>query len=138
MPRHRARRVQPCDAAQARTRLRDAEAQQDLAQLAHPGSSAEERKAAASCAVLAGVGAADAACCAALGERSRSQHHRDAADLLKQIEPGGVDAARHFERLIGLKDAAQYGFEDVNSQALISARRHAAALIAFADQVLAR
>lgn len=87
---------------------------------------------------MAGIGAADAACCAALRVRSRSQQHRDAADLLRQIEPGGAEAARHFERLIALKDAAQYGFEDVNGQALTAAQRHAAALIAFADQVLAR
>jgi hypothetical protein len=97
-----------------------------------------ERKAATSCAVLAGIAAADAACCAALGERSRSQDHRDASKLLRSIEPGGPDAARHFERLIGLKDQSQYGFEDLSGEKLTSAVRYATALVAFAEQVLRR
>jgi hypothetical protein len=131
-------RVQPCDAAQARARLRDAQAQMELAELAQPASSPEERKAAVSCAVLAGIDATDAACCAALGERSRSQTHQDAADLLRQIQPGGAAAARQFERLIALKDAAQYGFEDLGGQALLAAQRQATTLITFAEQVLSR
>ncbi|HEV8612319.1 MAG TPA: hypothetical protein VGQ73_02340 [Gemmatimonadales bacterium] len=54
MPR-KSGRLQPCDDAQARARLRDAQAQLDLAQLADANSNAEERKAAASCVVLAGI-----------------------------------------------------------------------------------
>lgn len=112
MPPRRAERRQACDAAQARTRLRAAYAQLELTDLASPASGAAERKAAVSSAVLAGIAAADCASCAALGERSRSQNHRDAAALLREIQPGGADAARHFERLIRQKDAARYGFED--------------------------
>ena len=78
------------------------------------------------------------ACCAVLGERSRSQSHRDASDLLRAVEPGGSDAARHFERLIGLKDQSRYGFDDLSGEELAAAVRHAAALVAFAEQVLQR
>lgn len=132
----RAGRTQSCDERAARSRLRDAYAQLELAELAT--SSAEEKKAAASCAVLAGIAASDAACCAALGERSRSQDHRDAVALLRQVAPGGRDAAAQLERLLGLKDQAQYGFEDLAGQKLVAALRQARALVTFAESVLER
>ena len=134
----KAGRRQVCDEAQARVRLRDAEAHLDLAGMADANSSPEERKAAASCAVLAGIAAADAACCAALGERSRGQDHREASDLLRQIEPGGDQAAKQFGRLIGLKDAAQYGFDDINAAMLGAAQRQATGLVEFAERMLTR
>ena len=131
-------RRQDCDKAQARVRLRDAEAQLDLAGMADANSSPEERKAAASCAVVAGVAAADAACCDVLGERSRGQDHREASDLLRQIEPGGDQAAKPFGRLIGLKDAAQYGFDEINAAMLATAQRQAKGLVEFAERILTR
>lgn len=134
-PRH-APRTQNCTEGDARRRLADARAQLDLAELATAASSAEEKKAAASCAVLAGIAAADAACCKALGHRSRSQDHRDALALVRQVEPGGADAAKQLERLLGLKDQAQYGFEDIGGQRLDVARRQARALVAFAERAL--
>ena len=88
--------------------------------------------------MLAGIAATDAACCAAFGRRSRSQNHRDAAALVREVSPGGPEAARQFERLLGLKDQAQYGFEDVGGQKLAAALRQARALIALAEQTLAR
>jgi hypothetical protein len=133
----RSGRVESCDAADARVRLRDAQAQLDLATLADATSSAEARKAAAACAVVSGIAAADAACCAVLGERSRSQDHRDAADLIRRITAGGDQAARHLGRLLGLKDAAQYGLNEVSGPTLIAAQRQAKALVAFAEQVVA-
>jgi len=57
----RATRAQDCGENEARTRLRDARAQLDLAEAASANSPPEERKAAPSCAVLAGIAAADAA-----------------------------------------------------------------------------
>jgi hypothetical protein len=136
-PRH-VPRTQDCDASDARRRLADARAQLDLAELATTDSSAEDRKAAASCAVLAGIAAADAACCKSLGRRSRSQDHRDAVALVRQVAPGGTDAAKQLERLLGLKDQAQYGFDDIGGQRLVTARRQARALVAFAESVLGR
>ena len=136
-PRH-ASRTQDCDDNDARRRLRDAQAQLDLAELATADSAPEEKKAAASCAVLAGIAAADAACCKALGRRSRSQDHRDAVALVRRVAPGGADAAKQLERLVGLKDKAQYGFEDVSGQKLLTARRQARALMTFAESILGR
>ena len=64
---------------------------------------------AASLTVLAGIAAADAATCVALGRRSRSQSHVDAVSLVKTITPGGEAMAKDLDRLIDLKDDAQYG-----------------------------
>jgi hypothetical protein len=133
-----ASRTQDCDEDDARRRLRDARAQLELAELASADSAPEEKKAAASCAVLAGIAAADAACCKSFGRRSRSQDHRDAVALVRHVAPGGSDAAKQLERLIGLKDQAQYGFEDVGGQKLLTARRQARALVAFAESILGR
>jgi hypothetical protein len=121
-PRH-ATRTQDCSDSDARRRLADARAQLDLAEPATATSGAEEKKAAASCAVLAGIAAADAACCKSLGRRSRPQDHRDAVALVRQIPLGRVDAAKQLERLLALKDQAQYGFEDIGGQRLNAARR---------------
>jgi len=93
---------------------------------------------AASLAVLAGIAASDAACWGALGKRSRSQNHRDAADLLKQIEPGGPAAAKAFIRLIDLKDTAHYGLITVSPERLRIAIRDTDTLIEVATQVLSR
>ena len=131
-------RTQTCSEGDARGRLRDARAQLDIAEIAGANSTPEDRKAAASCAVLAGIAAADAACCKALGERSRSQSHRDAVALVRQVVPGGADAAKQLERLLGLKDQAQYGFEEVGGQTLAAALRRARALVAFAETALGR
>jgi hypothetical protein len=134
-PRHVAR-TQDCSDGDARRRLADARAQLDLAELATATSAAEERKAAAARAVLAGIAAADAACCKSLGQRSRSQDHRDAVALVRQVKPGGADAAKQLERLLGLKDQAQYGFEDISGQRLNAVRRQARALVAFAERAV--
>jgi hypothetical protein len=131
-------RTQLCGAAEARTRLNDARAQLEFAELATAASTSEERKAAVSCAVVAGIAASDAACCAALGQRSRSQNHRDAADLVRSIAPGGDDAAKLLGRLLGLKDAAQYGFDAISGPALVGAQRQARQLVEFAERIVNR
>ena len=130
-------RVRACNGEDARARLRDAGSQFDLAELAGT-STPEERKAAVSCAVIAGIAAADAACCNALGERSRSQDHRDAVALVRQVAPRGPDAAKQLERLLALKDQAQYGLGDISRQRLLGALRQSQALVTFAEDVLGR
>ena len=79
--------------------------------------------------MLAGIAASDAACCAALGRRSRGQDHGEAAGLLDQVRPGGPQAASALRRLLALKDKAQYGVADVAGNDMRSAIRQAAALI---------
>jgi len=93
---------------------------------------------AAALAVLAGIAASDAACCAALGRRSRGQDHRQAAGLVEQVEPGGGQAAKALRRLLSLKDEAHYGLFDVSGQDLQAALRQAKALVEFAARAIQR
>jgi len=132
-------RTQPCSRTEARTRLEHARKFLDVARLiVEPGQDMEYSSAAAALAVLAGIAAADAACCQSLGRRSRGQHHQQAIDLVDQIEPGWREAAKGLGRLLNLKDQAHYGLFDVGGQDLQAALRHADALVAFATDVLRR
>lgn len=132
-------RSQPCSKAQAAARLRQAEKHLEVAELvAGEVSSAGSANAATSSAVLAGIAASDAACCHALGKRSRSDDHRDAVELLKQVTPGGPQAANDLALLLGLKDESQYGFGDIAATKLRRALRRSASLVAFASDALHR
>lgn len=132
-------RVQPCSKADARIRLRHAVRFLEVAKLvAEEGDDLDYASASASLAVLAGIAASDAACCAVLGRRARGQDHREAATLVGNIEPAGKKAATSLRRLLGLKDEAQYGFYDVGGQQLKSALRQANDLVEFAQGIMRR
>lgn len=138
-PRGRARgRTQPCSNREAQAKLRRAEQFMEVAALIKDEPDPDWASAAAAVAVLAGISASDAACCKALGERSRGQDHHDAEALLELIEPGGRNAANALRRLINLKDEAHYGFYNVSAQDLRSALTQAQRLIRFAREALAR
>ena len=108
-------RTQPCSDAEARNRYENAVKFLDVAELvSNQATDPEYGSQAASLAVLAGIAASDAACCKALGRRSRGEDHHDAEVLIGQIEPGGKDAVNDLRRLLNLKDEAQYGFYDVS------------------------
>lgn len=106
--------------------------------VAEEGDDLDYSSASAALAVLAGIAASDAACCAALGRRARGQDHREAAALVGNVEPGGKKAASALRRLLGLKDEAHYGFFDVGGQQLRSALRQAGDLVEFAQGILRR
>lgn len=134
-----ATRTQPCSVAQARTRLGHARKFLEVAELvAGEGGGPEYASAAAALAVLAGIAASDAACCAALGRRSRGQDHQQAVGLVAQVEPGGTQAANGLRRLLSLKDEAHYGLFDLSGQDLQAALRQTKALVEFAEEVLRR
>src|SRR3954447_6823187 len=126
-------RTQDCSKGQARNRLGHAGKFLEVAEMtAGEAGDVEYGSAAAALAVLAGIAAADAACCAALGRRSRGQDHRQAAKLVEQVEPGGPRAAKSLRRLLSLKDEAQYGVFDVGGGDLQAAIRQAKTLVDFA------
>lgn len=125
-------RTAPCDRADAGSRLAEARSFLELAGLA------ESANASVANAVLAGIAASDAACCASLGRMSRGQDHAQAAGLVGTIQPGGKAAARSLARLLSLKDAAQYGVARVSESNRKTALRQAAALVDFAAGVLER
>jgi hypothetical protein len=132
-------RSQDCSPQEARNRLSHARKFLDVAEIAagDHDQDPEYASAAASLAVLAGIAAADAACCKALGERSRSQDHHDAERFLRRVK-GGDEAAKQLNALLDLKDEAHYGLFDLNATELKKALRRARAVLVFADDVLRR
>lgn len=131
-------RAQACGDREAQAKFRRAEQFMEVATLIRDEPDPDWASAAAALAVLAGISASDAACCKALGQRSRGQDHHDAEALLEMIEPSGKNAANAMRRLISLKDEAHYGFYNVGMQDLKSAFSQAQRLIRFAREVLAR
>jgi hypothetical protein len=130
-------RTQTCSDQDAKTRLAHARKFLDVAELvASEGDDLEYSSVAAALAVLAGIAASDAACCKALGRRSRGQDHRAAIELIEQVEPGGKDASKGLRRLLALKDEAHYGLFDVSGADLKTALRQAKALVDFGAEVL--
>ena len=109
-----------------------------MAELAATEKTPEAANVAAGNAVLAGIAAADAACCRALGESSRGMDHRDAVDFLHGVAPGGPAAAKELERLLALKDRAHYGFANLSAADLTRALRRATNVMDFAARVLER
>ncbi len=128
-------RIQACTATEGRARLGQAAKFLEVAELVASERDIDESlNCAASLAVLAGIAAADAACCHALGMRSRAQDHRSATDLLRRIA-GGEEAAERLRRLLAIKDEAQYGFVPLGATRIRRALRDATALTAFAERV---
>lgn len=90
---------------------------------------------AAALAVLAGIAAADAACCAKLKQRSRGQNHHDAEDFVATIYPNGAGMAKDLRRLLNEKDNAHYGVMLVNRSTAEKMVGWAQRLIASAEAV---
>jgi hypothetical protein len=134
----RSGRTQGCGEAQAQARLRRAEKLLEAADLIGDERDPGFVSAAAALAVLAGIAASDAACCKALGRRSRGDNHHDAEQLLETITPGGRAAANALRRLVNLKDEAHYGFYAVGNQDLTRAISQAQKLLEFARETLRR
>lgn len=133
-------RTQTCGPAEARRRLDHARSFLEVAELTAnvDDLSLEYASVAASVAILAGIAAADAACCQELGRRSRSENHHDAETLLATITPGGKRAASQLRQLIEIKDTAHYGFITVTAPTLKRSLRQARHLLEFAEEMLRR
>lgn len=130
-------RTAACSPAQATTRLDHARAFLDVADLV--GEQDDELatpNVAASLAVLAGIAASDAVCCAVLGRRPRGQDHRQATELLRQVTRIGDMMARDLGRLLSVKDDAHYGVLDVSHQRVTAALRQARHLVEAAEELL--
>jgi hypothetical protein len=121
-------RTEQCGRRQAMARLDQARAFLDVAKLV-----GDQDDVAASLAVLAGIAASDAVCCVALGRRPRSQDHRQAIDLLRQIAGVGGAMARDLGRLLAIKDDAHYGVLHVSGQRVTAAIRQAGRVVDTAE-----
>jgi hypothetical protein len=132
-------RSQECSGQDARRRREHAQRFLEVAEIA-----ADEREqdpeyahVAVSLAVLAGIAAADTACCRALGERPRGQDHHEAERFLERVADG-KEPARELRALLKLKDGANYGLSGLSATELRRALRRARSLLEFADRVLSR
>lgn len=115
MGRSRAR-TQSCDRSDALNRLAQAESFLRAAELIVEDDSDDATPGvAASLAVLAGIAASDAACCARLGFRGRGQSHAETVEVLAMVEPRGADMAKDLQRLLNRKDDSQYGLTFVSA-----------------------
>lgn len=132
-------RTQECGRAPARVRLTQARSFLDVAELVIDDQSGLDTDGvAAALAVLAGIAAADAACCFTLGLRSRGQDHRQALQLVAQVGTDGTRLANALGRLLDIKDGAHYGAVFVGNQTARAALRHAKVLVEGAEVVLRR
>ena len=129
MARSRARQS-PCGREAARTRLTQAEAVAMGAALVLEDASGDANPGvAAALAVLAGIAASDAACCARLQERARGQDHRAAVALLATVAPHGADMAKDLDRILKRKDDAHYGVT-------VMSRAEASKLVGYARRIV--
>ena len=133
-------RTAKCDRSHAQIRLTHAKKFFEVAELVASEGEAipESLSVATALAVLAGIAASDAACCATLERRARGQDHRQAVALVQQVFSGGVEAAKHLDRLLDIKETAHYGVIHVSVPELKSALRNAQALVKFAESSLRR
>lgn len=123
-------RTAQCGIAEARGRLRTARAYLEVADLVLGDTDRDEYpNVAAGLAVLAGIAAADAICCARLRVLHRGENHRDAADLLRRATPDGAELATTLSRLLDLKDAAHNGVPVVAARKARDAHRWAKRLV---------
>jgi hypothetical protein len=121
-------RTRPCGSADARARLRQARLYLEVATLVASDEPGEHATVATANAVLAGIAAADAMCCAIAGERFRGDDHRRAAEYLGQIT-GDTACAGALRDLIDLKDASHYGVRNVQVRNATRAVRKATQLV---------
>lgn len=89
--------------------------------------------------VHAVIAAGDALTIFFLGRRSTGQNHLDTIHLLKQAAPGDNDLSHQivrYQRVLGVKEAAEYGGGRVNEEDASSAVRDAERYISFVQQRL--
>jgi hypothetical protein len=76
--------------------------------------------------VHAGIAAADALCCAGLGEHAQGENHNDAVQLLAKVD---AEASRALRALLGLKTKAGYSHTPSTADEFKRAGRNAEALV---------
>lgn len=132
-------RTHPCGIVEARTRFATAAAYLEVAELVlGEASEGEFSSVAAGLAVLAGIAASDAICCARLKQRHRGNNHSEAAELLESATSDGKSLATTLLRLLDIKDAAHYGVVTVAPSKAVDAVKWAARLVRSAQTEVER
>lgn len=84
--------------------------------------------------VQAGIAAADAICCRALGEHVQGEDHAQAIDLLRRAGSDGPELASSLAALLGMKTRASYDAIPVSGEQRTRAHRRAKQLVDAARQ----
>jgi len=129
-------KTRECAPREALRRLSAARKFLEAAELYAGDEDPEGRRVAVSNAVLAGIAAADAMCCARLGRHAVGDDHRAAAELVGAIGPEGRQATRALTALLGVKHKAQYQIATVGKADATAAIRRAQSLIAAAERLV--
>lgn len=125
-------RTRDCTAGEARTRLRHARLYLEVAELVLD-EAADNATVATGNAVLAGIAAADAICCAKAGAMHKGQDHAGAAGHLEHVT-GDQRMAGWLRDLIDLKEASHYGLKNVLARQARTAVRKAGHLVRAAER----
>jgi hypothetical protein len=84
--------------------------------------------------VQAGIAAADAMCCHALGEHAQGEDHAQAIDLLRRLGNDGAQLASALAVLLAMKTKASYDALPVSGEQRARAHRRAKQLVEAARQ----
>lgn len=131
-------RTVDCTIREARQRLSTARAYLEAAELILGDERREFSGVAAGNAVLAGIAAADAICGKGLKKCFRGEDHRQAAELLEGAFFDGPISKKALLRLLDLKDAAHYGFQDFSRMSAKKAVKLARELVGSAEDFFQR
>ena len=131
-------RTVACTVREARRRLVTAVAYLEVAELILVDERSEFAGVAAGNAVLAGIAAADAICGKGLKKCFRGEDHRQAADLLEEAFFDGPKCKKTLLRLLDLKDAAHYGFQEFSRVSAQKAVKLAKVLVGSAEDFFQR
>jgi len=92
--------------------------------------------AAASNAVTAGINAKDSLCFALVGQSAAADDHKAAVKELREASVHTREAAADLDRLVAMKDRAQYDRRDVTASDAKAALRRAKRLVGLAEETL--
>jgi hypothetical protein len=129
-------KTRACSPAEAGKRLSAARKFLEAAEAFVDDRDPDGRRVAVSNAVLAGIAAADAICCARLGKHAVGDDHTAAVDLVRGIGPAGAAAARALTALLAIKNKAQYQAGSIGRADAAAAVRRAQSLIDAAEGVV--
>jgi hypothetical protein len=127
-------KMRMCGPSDARGRLAKAKQFHDAAELIREfaENEAEVGDAVVTLLVHAGIAAADAICCAALGEHAQGENHVEAVQHLKRVSPDGDKLSEALHSLLSAKTRAGYSAEPVNADMRKRTKRAADVLVAAA------
>ena len=129
-------KTRDCTPREALRRLSAARKFLEAAELYVADEDPDGRRVAVSNAVLAGIAASDAVCCARLGRHAVGDDHRAALELVGSIGPEGRQVAKALTSLLSVKHKAQYQTAAVGKVDATAAVRRAQTLIATAERLV--